>query len=206
MGNGSSNGARMAISAMADMMKITKPQMMELRNACLRYAKPGTDQNINGPIISRANFHAAVSDVNLDPLDSDILDHLYTMWDKIGDSKSVNLLLFMAGISSLASTMDVQTKLEFALEIFDVHRTGRLRVADALKIFGGINATSSYFGDAVITPQAIEIMVEDIYPDQSEIFYMDHLQNIASHPSVVQFANAAGTMRYGGAKAIGTEF
>ncbi len=195
----------MAITAMADMMKITKPQMTELRNACLRYAKPGREHNINGPIISRANFHKAMSDAKVDAADIDVLDHLYTMWDKTGDAKSVNLLLFMAGISPLASTMDVETKLQFAFEIFDVHMSGRLRIADGLKILGGINATASYFGDAVITPQAIEIVVEDIYQGQNDILYMEHIKNIASHPAVVQFANAAGTMRYGGAKAVGSE-
>lgn len=198
----------MAISAMAEMMKITKPQMMELRNACLRYAKPGRDgesQISSGPIISRTNFHRAMMDVKVDSTDMDILDHLYTMWDKIGDAKSVNLLLFLAGIAPLASTLDVSTKLQFAFEIFDVHRSGRLRIGDALKILGGINATASYFGDAVITPQAIEILVEDIYQGSNDILYMEHLEKFASHPALIQFASAAGTMRYGGAKAVGSE-
>mmetsp|Transcript_15234 Transcript_15234/g.22311 ORF Transcript_15234/g.22311 Transcript_15234/m.22311 type:complete len:204 (-) Transcript_15234:123-734(-) len=202
MGNGSSNGPRMAISAMAEMMKITKPQMLELRNACLRLAKPGRDKTT--PTISRASFNKAMTEVKLDPVDIDIFDNLYTMWDKTGEPDGhINMLLFLAGICPLASTMDVSTKLQFALEVFDVQRTGRLQVKDALRILGGINATASYFGDAAITPQAIEIIVEDVYQGLQEIHYMDHIIPIAAHPAVVQFANAAGTMRYGGAGKAG---
>ena len=192
----------MAMSAMADHLKITKPQMMELRNACLRVAKPSRDKSNTGPTISRSSFHKAMEEVKMDPLDIDVFDHLYSMWDTHGQGK-INMLLFLAGICPLASTMDVATKLQFALELFDVNRTGRLRLDDALRILGGINATASYFGDAVITPQAIEIVVEDIFLDQNEIYYMEHVDSIATHPAVVQFSLAAGTMRYGGASKVG---
>ena len=200
MGNGSS-GPRMAISAMADMLQITKQQMMELRNACLRNAKPSKDKSNAGPTISRSSFHKAMQEVNLDPIDVDVFDHLFTMWDTKGEGR-IHMLLFLAGISPIASTMDVPTKIQFALELFDVHRTGRLRLDNALSILGGINATASYFGDAVVTPQAIEIVVEDVFKGQSEIFYMENLDIIANHPAVIQFSHAGGTMRYGGASKV----
>jgi hypothetical protein len=201
MGNGIS-GPRMAISAIAETLLITRPQMMELRNACLRLAKPNRDKTNAGPVITRVSFHKAMKEVALDHVDIDVFDHLYTMWDTRGEGK-INLLLFLSGISPLASTMDVATKLQFAIEIFDVHRTGRFKIDDAISILGGINATASYFGDCVITPHAIEVVVEDVFDGQNEIYYMDHLNEFATHPAIIQFSIAAGNMRYGGAGKAG---
>lgn len=206
MGNANSGGPRMAIAAMADMLytlpvPFSKAQLMEIRNACLRHATPSRDKSNAGPTISRKNFHLSMKEVGVDPVVFDVFNHLYTMWDTRGEG-SISMLLFLAGISPLAYSPNVLSKLEVALELFDVQRTGRLRIDDALSIFGGINATASYFGDAVITPQAIEIVIEDVFRGQNEIFYMEHLESIATHPAVVQFSLAAGTMRYGGANKI----
>jgi Ca2+-binding protein (EF-Hand superfamily) len=200
MGNGSS-GPRMAISAMADMLKITRQQMLQLRNVCLRYAKPKPTShdrsNAGGLFISRSSLNKAMEEIKLDPLDIDVIGHLFTMWDTKGED-NVNLLIFLAGISPLASTMDVTTKLRFALEVFDVHQTGKISFDEALSILGGINATASYFGDSVITPQSIENVVETIFKHQDEIKYLPHIQSFVDHPFIVQFCTANGTMRYGG--------
>lgn len=198
MGNGSS-GPRMALSAMADMLKITQPQLKDLRNASLRLAKPSRDKINSGPVITRRSFHKAMKEVNLDEETVDVFDHLYTMWDTRGEGK-LNLLLFLASISPLASTMDIEGKLKFALEIYDVHQTGRLNGDNAMAILGGINATASYFGDSVITPQAIEIVIDDVFEGQNEIYYQDRISHLANHPAVIQFSIAAGTMRFGGSK------
>lgn len=192
----------MAFSAIADMLAITRPQMMELRNACLRLAKPNRDKVHPGPVITRGSFYKAMEEVGLPAEDIDVFDHLFTMWDVRGEGK-IFLLLFLSGISPLASTMDVAIKIQFAIEIFDVHQTGRLKFDDCLAIFGGINATASYFGDSVITPHAIEIVVEDIFNGQNEIYYMERIHEFANHPAIIQFAIAAGTMRYGGSSMVG---
>jgi Ca2+-binding EF-hand superfamily protein len=199
MGNGQSGSPRMAISAIADVMRITKMQMLNLRNVCLSYAKRSRG---NGPSITKSNFKLAMSEVGLDRVDVDVLEQLYIMWDKSG-TQEVNVVLFLAGVSPLASTMDVATKLLFAFEMYDVQRSGKLKQVDVIKILGGINATASYFGDAVITPQAIEVLVEQIFQGKTEIYYSQHLQQMVNHASIIQFSNAAGTMRYGTTKTAG---
>jgi Ca2+-binding EF-hand superfamily protein len=138
-----------------------------------------------------------MEEVKMEPLDIDVFDNLYTMWDTKGEDR-IPLLLFLAGISPLASTMDIGTKLRFALEMFDVHQTGRIKFDDALSILGGINATASYFGDSVITPQSIENVVETVFREHNEIYYLEHIQSFVEHPSIIQFSMAGGTMRYGG--------
>jgi Ca2+-binding EF-hand superfamily protein len=201
MGNGKSS-PRMAFSAIADMLVITRPQMMELRNACLRLSKPNRDKTNPGPVITKRSFQKAMEEIGLPAEDVDVFDHLFTMWDVRGEEK-LFLLSFISGISPLASTMDVAVKIQFAIEIFDVHQTGRLKIEDALAIFGGINATASYFGDSVITPQTIELVMEDIFNEKNEIYYMEHINEFATHPAIIQFSLSAGTMRYGGTTMTG---
>jgi Ca2+-binding EF-hand superfamily protein len=166
----------MAVTAIADMMQLNRDGFMNFRNACLRSAKPSRTGN-KGPTISRTNFRSCMKEVGLNPTDTDIFEQLFTMWDKNGEN-NVNLLLFFASISTLASSMDVATKLLFAFEVFDVQTTGRLKQTDAVKILGGINTTASYFGDAVITPQAIEVIVEDTFKDEKEIYYVDYVTTL----------------------------
>ena len=81
----------MAISAMADMMRITKMQMLNLRNVCLSYSKRTRG---NGPTITKSNFMLAMSEVGLDRVDVDVLEQLYIMWDKSG-TQAVNVILFL---------------------------------------------------------------------------------------------------------------
>ena len=199
MGNGSSggNGNRMAISAMADMMALNKQQLLDLRSVCLRYVKPSRRDGGHDKIflISKEELRESMKEMELDLNDIDVIEHLHTMWDKYGDDK-VNLLLFLAGISPLASTMDIETKLSFAFEIFDEQNTGYMKKSDAKKILSGINSTASYFGDAVISKQAIEIIADDVYKDQSEIFYQEYMDLFATHPAVIQFSSSSGTMKF----------
>ncbi len=201
MGNGNSNGQRMAISAMADMMAMTKGQLINIRDICLNLHTQ-TNQNNNNtkdrvPTLSREKLREAMNGIHLEVNDRDVLEQLFTMWDKFGDNK-VNLLIFFASVSPLASTMDAETRLLFAFQVFDAESSGRMKKSDALKILNGINTTASYFGDAVLNTQLIDIIVNDIYKDQSEIYYEEYMDLFASHPGVVQFVNAGGTMKHNG--------
>ena len=63
--------------------------------------------------------------------------------------------------------------------------------------FKAINATSSYFGDAVITSEQIEIIVEDVFRSSSssssvDIKFADLSDDIVRHPLVVEFASGGG--------------
>jgi Ca2+-binding EF-hand superfamily protein len=188
----------MAISAMADMMRLSKEQLMDLRGACLRHTKPSRSGHDKSPTITKENFRKALNELNMDVNDIDVLEHLFTMWDKHGENK-VSLLIFLSGISPLASDtdVDVERKLLFAFEIFDVENSGRMKKSNALKILNGINSTASYFGDAVVSTQAVDIIVTDIYKEQTEIFYEEYMDLFSSHPAVIQFSTSGGKMKYG---------
>ena len=231
MGNDQSlDSNRMAIAAMAHLMKMTKRQLLELRDTCLRYASAIDDSksqfsknnhDVHKEKIKRSDFWAAMEEVGLNnyETDSDVLDNLFTMWDKSG-SDEVNVLLFLASLSPLASVLNNESKLEFAFQMMDVNDNGTISHDEMIKLFHAINATASYFGDAVITPSQIEMMCEDILflaqnahnnndnsskdgkKNMDTIPYRttNIIEKIVIHPTAVQFAKGQGTMRYGSAK------
>mmetsp|Transcript_14792 Transcript_14792/g.21138 ORF Transcript_14792/g.21138 Transcript_14792/m.21138 type:complete len:225 (+) Transcript_14792:390-1064(+) len=216
MGNeSSSNGMnRMAISAVANMMKITKSEMIDLRDRCMQYVDTYEDPAYFS--VNREDFRSVLDHLEVDELDRDIFDELFTMWEKTGDHQ-VHPILFLTSASPLASTMDVSTKLKFAFQMFDINETGRVTYKDMERILGGLNATASYFGDSVVTPQQIDVLVRDIFDSETtfastassysqssysqsssgrEVYYMDRIQEMAMHPIVRKFASGEGTMRY----------
>ena len=232
MGNDqSSDSNRMAISAMAHLMKITKRQLLELRDTCLRYASTNDDNKsqishttdvLHKEKIKRNDFWTAMEEVGLNSheTDSDVLDNLFTMWDKSGIDE-VNIVLFLASLSPLASVLNPQSKLEFAFQMMDINDKGTISHDEMINLFNAINATASYFGDAVVTPSQIDMMCEDILflaqnshnnndssskdgkkKNMDTIPYRatDIIKKIVTHPTAVQFTKGHGTMRYGSAK------
>jgi hypothetical protein len=140
-----------------------------------------------------------MKELQMDSTDIDVFTNLFYMWDKFG-LDGLELLLFLSCIAPLASTLDIFTKLQFSFEVFDVHRTGQLMYDDVINILEGINATASYFGDPVVEPKLIHKVVNDIYQDQTKMFYMQILDLVCEHEVVLQFANASGTLRFGGVR------
>uniref|UniRef100_A0A6U3NZ21 EF-hand domain-containing protein n=1 Tax=Ditylum brightwellii TaxID=49249 RepID=A0A6U3NZ21_9STRA len=218
MGNDQSRSGtnRLAITAMSNVTKITKSQLTELRDRCIELSKvpslTGLDDSTvsndtpKNPLITSRDFRIAMAEVGVsEEMDAEVLDRLFTMWDKTGDDK-VDPILFLVGVSPLASVMDIEVRLQFAFELFDVKKTGKISHGDIMLILAGINATASYFGDAVLTAQQIEIIADDVFKSATaaergdKINYMDRLDEFSNHPLVVQFASGGGTMRYGTAK------
>lgn len=87
MGNDASKPSnRMAVSALAHMMSIDKPQLFALRDKCLKISEKGRHVNTaSGYQLPRAKFLDAMVDMNvaMEP-DYSILDKLFTMWDRDG--------------------------------------------------------------------------------------------------------------------------
>lgn len=203
MGNEQSTSSnRMAITAMSNLIKMTKAQLLELRDASLVYASTGSADPSSGgptsPTIDRKDFIIAMNEVGImAETDVDVLDKLFTMADRTGED-CVELMPFLVGLSPLASLKDVGTKLSFAFEVFDVDRTGYLTYDDLLDVLSAINATASYFGDTVLTPQYVDDIVDDIFESagSKRIAYAEHIDELVSHPLVEQFAHGEGSARY----------
>ena len=88
MGNEASKSSnnRMAVSAVAQMMRITKPQLLALRDKCLSVSDSGKDvHSSSGYHLTRLNFVNAMLDMNVaNEPDHQILENLFVMWDSDG--------------------------------------------------------------------------------------------------------------------------
>ena len=135
--------------------------------------------------------------------DTEILDRLFTMFDKTGDDQ-VNFREFVVGISPLI-TGDVVSKLNFSFELYDLDGTGQIRPNEMSFILSSMNATASYFGDPVMTSDQIESLVDDIFKTADSsgtgtLSYSEYMTAVAEHPVLVSFITGAGSVRYGSGK------
>mmetsp|Transcript_988 Transcript_988/g.2069 ORF Transcript_988/g.2069 Transcript_988/m.2069 type:complete len:211 (-) Transcript_988:1167-1799(-) len=205
MGNDTSKpSSRMAISALSHMMRITKSQLLALRDKCLSVSETGEDVHTkSGYRLTQAKFRDAMTDMNvaIEP-DCQVLEKLFVMWDRNGENW-VDPLEFFSGIGPLASVMDVGTKLTFSLELYDYNKTGRISREGLVTVLEAINATSSYFGDAVLQKTQVAVIADDIFADEgmleddNAIAYSDKVYKMTNHPLVAEFISGAGTSRYG---------
>jgi len=207
MGNDTSKPSnRMAISALAHMIQITKPQLIALRDKCISYSETGNGvDTASGYQLRREKFLDAMQDmeVAMDP-DYQILEKLFILWDRNG-AGWIDPLEFLAGFAPLASVMDPQTKLEFALEVYDQYQSGRIESKDLVTVLGAINTTASYLGDAVLQKNQITAIVHELYKDErmlalddgDGIAYSGKVHKITKHPFAAEFSSGAGSARYG---------
>ncbi|KAL3767999.1 hypothetical protein ACHAWU_005457 [Discostella pseudostelligera] len=200
----SSNSNRMAVSAVAHMMRITKPQLLALRDKCLSVSDTGASSGCYR--LTRLSFANAMLEMNVayEP-DYQIMEKLFVMWD-IDGVGWVDPLEFFAGLGPLASVMDVATKLQFSLEVYDHEKTGRLNRDDLMTVLSAINTTSSYLGDAVLRRSQIRRIVNDQFEDEYEdaeeslMICTENVLKMTSHPLMFAFTAGAGTARYGTAQ------
>mmetsp|Transcript_13391 Transcript_13391/g.28971 ORF Transcript_13391/g.28971 Transcript_13391/m.28971 type:complete len:207 (+) Transcript_13391:150-770(+) len=206
MGNDASKPSnRMAIAALSHMLKITKPQLIALRDRCISVSEKDV-QSPSGYRLTRVKFLAAMTDTNvaIEP-DYQVLEKLFIMWDRKG-VHWIDPLEFFAGISPLASVMDVATKLKFSLEVYDFKKSGQINRDDLVTVLEAMNTTSSYFGDAVLQKTQVAAIADDLFAsnkflgNDNTIVYSDNISKIANHPLVAEFTSGAGTSRYGTAQ------
>mmetsp|Transcript_14370 Transcript_14370/g.26116 ORF Transcript_14370/g.26116 Transcript_14370/m.26116 type:complete len:208 (-) Transcript_14370:46-669(-) len=206
MGNGQAKRSkRMAMEAMSHMVQLTKNQLLELREKCYHYCihdEANDENNEHSFNISREDFRAAMQDVGIADvdLDAEVLDKLFTMWD-LNEVDRIPLLEFLTGVTPLTSWADVQSKLQFAFEVFDIHREGRLRESDTLSVLASINSTAAYFGDPILTTDQIKEVIRKVYDVHQDregfLCYRDHVDKICAHKTIIQFINGQGPARYG---------
>jgi Ca2+-binding EF-hand superfamily protein len=120
MGNAGSTSKGTGLAAVAEMMHLTKPQLMDIRESCAAMAS--TDGQVR-----RKLFHIAVAKAGVQGhLDTDILDLLFTMWDENCDNR-VSYLDFMVGIAPLACRYEnMNSALKFILQVLDHKKSGKI--------------------------------------------------------------------------------
>ncbi len=112
----------MAVSAMAQMMRITKPQLLALRDKCLSVSDTGKDvHTASGYQLTRFNFVKAMLDMHVaDEPDHQILENLFVMWDCDGVD-------WVDPVSGVRSHLIHHCKCSLNLSHFHPHSLFRLR-------------------------------------------------------------------------------
>ena len=198
MGNQVGKGAnRMAIAAMSNVTHIEKRELaamqVKFREIANREGKPSS--------LNRAQFAEALATVGINQNDADILDRLFTMFDKTGDDQ-IDYREFIVGIAPLISGTPAD-KIEFAFRLYDMDGTGLIKAGEMLTVLSTMNRVASYFGDPVMTEEQIQSLVSDIYEMADEegsavqISFADYIKVIADHPILHTFINGGGTVQYG---------
>ena len=102
----------------------------------------------------------------------------------------------------MASVLDVEAKLQFALTVYDYKKTGRINHEEVVKVLSAINANASYLGDATISNKKNTQIVDDVFAssivdDNGTITYGDKIKKIANHPLICEFTSNSGQLKYG---------
>ena len=87
----------MAIAAMSNVTHVEKRELASLQSKFREIAS----REGNASVLSRVEFTEALSIVGINQNDADIMDRLFTMYDKTGDDKSA-LEKLEGGIENLA--------------------------------------------------------------------------------------------------------
>ena len=203
MGNQVGKGAnRMAIAAMCNVTHIEKRELAALQNKFREVAA----REGNASMINRTEFKECLNIVGINQNDSDILDRLFTMYDKSGDDQ-INWKDLLVGIAPLISGTHVE-KIDFGFRLFDTEGTSYLKAKDMCNVLSQMNRVSSYFGDPVMTEEQITNVLLDVIEMaggsseglNSSLHYVEYIKIIGDHPIVKTFINGGGTVMYGQAR------
>ena len=129
MGNQVARGQnRMAIAAMANVTHIEKKDLLLL----LQHFKARSIKDETPNMISRPSFTEILTTCSINQNDADILDRLFTMYDKTGDDLII-YKEFVSGVSPFVTGSYID-KIEFAFKLNDMDNTYHLRGNDMINI------------------------------------------------------------------------
>ena len=138
MGNQVGKGAnRMAIAAMSNVTHLEKRELANLQSKLREIgSREGSPVTVN-----RTEFLEAVHVIGINQNDTDILDKLFTMFDKTGDD-IINYRDFIVGIAPLISGTP-HDKLDFAFRLYDLEGNGLIRANEMTNVLSNINRVAS---------------------------------------------------------------
>ena len=189
----------MAIAAMSNVTHIEKRELATLLTKFKEIS--GKDGSMS--IINRSEFTEALTVVGINQNDADILDRLFTMYDKSGDDQ-INYRDFIVGIAPLISGSH-QDKIDFALRLYDTEGSSHLKGREIVNVLSQMNRVASYFGDPVMTEEQIVSVVKDVQELaggaidglNDNVHYVEYIKFISDHPIVNTFITGGGSVSYG---------
>lgn len=189
----------MAIAAMSNVTHLEKRELAALQS---KFREIG-HRSGNPSMINRVEFSEALNMVGINQNDADILDRLFTMYDKTGDD-TINYREFIVGIAPLISGTHVE-KIDFAMRLYDLEGTSYLKASDMVNVLSQMNKVASYFGDPVMTEEQVASVLVDVVDMAGggsdglnmALHYSEYVKIIGEHPVVNSFISGGGTVQYG---------
>jgi len=83
--------------------------------------------------------------------------------------------------------------------VFDIDNVGSVTRGEMKKVLHSINNVASYFGDSVVTPEDIDLIVLDVFEKASvsSVVIEKSISKISTHEIALKFTNAQGAVRFG---------
>ncbi len=189
----------MAIAAMSNVTHLEKRELAALQS---KFREIG-HRSGNPSMINRVEFSEALNMVGINQNDADILDRLFTMYDKTGDD-TINYREFIVGIAPLISGTHVE-KIDFAMRLYDLEGTSYLKASEMVNVLSQMNKVASYFGDPVMTEEQVASVLVDVVDMAGgnsdglnmALHYSEYVKIIGEHPVVNSFISGGGTVQYG---------
>ena len=193
MGNDMGKGAnRMAIAAMAHVVKFNKDELLALQKQFNKLAKKNHN---NDHTISRSEFQQALKLVGIVEADAEILNRIFTMIDEVGDEQ-INFKEFVVGVAPIVRG-NLLEKLEFAFHLYDTDNTGQVSKDEFKKVLSHMNSAVSYFGDDMLDDTKVNEIADQIYEEcdhehDGQLSYSEFMEAVAKHPHIVEFVAGHG--------------
>ncbi len=194
MGNATSTKGekQLYIAAMANVTQIERKEMGMIR-------KSFGDACVTGAyMINRDQLADAMTAANIMPQDVEILERMFTMFDKMG-AAAIDYREFLAGLAPLVRG-DVKARVLFGCEMFDVNDAGTIKKHELALIVNAMNNVASWFGDPAVTPEEIDALCENVFLESKGgvvVNYGEVVHQIVEDPAFRTFLAGQGSVHYG---------
>lgn len=164
----------------------------------------GDEAHAQHETIDRAGFEKALKLVKIQETDQQILTRLFTLFDHSGDGQ-INFKEFIVGVSAIVRGT-LEEKLTFSFYLFDMDNSGCISPVEMKQVLDSMNNTVSYFGDEKLTDEAVDKMVAEIFEEHDvnkdgELNFVEYMNAVAAHPTLVSFVTRGATASGDGAAA-----
>lgn len=194
MGNASSNKGDKQLY-MAAMSNVTQMERKELGMVRQSF---GDCCNLGEYNVTRDQLSDACVAANIMPQDVEILERMFTMFDKMG-AAAIDYREFLAGLAPLVRG-DVKARVLFACEVFDVADSGTLKKHELALVVNAMNNVASWFGDPAVTPEEVDALCENVFLESKDgvvIVYGEVVHQLVEDPAFRTFLAGQGSVHYG---------
>lgn len=182
---------------MSRVCHFTREELLQLQEEFKKITK--TDEaHAAHETIDRSGFEKALKLVKIHESDQQILSRLFTLFDHSGDGQ-INFKEFIVGVSAIVRGT-LEEKLTFSFYLFDMDNSGCISPEEMTKVLHSMNNTVSYFGDEKLPDSRVDTMVKEIFAEHDvnhdgQLNFVEYMNAVAAHPTLVSFVTRGATAK-----------